>query len=91
MGLAASLASHPPKDTVGVDVETKIEIASPFAQRDGSVTLGVLLAAHPPEAGVVEVSPFSCQIAHNNGHIINRDAEEEILVPARNGNGHGGV
>ena len=31
MGLAASLASQPPKDTVGVDVETKIEIASPFA------------------------------------------------------------
>ncbi len=137
MGLAASLASHPPKDTVGVDVETKIEIASPFARtfwseppqfvhvdltehevdeerrmetfrglammqrldwhgmrasvqaavaRDGSVTLGDLLAKHPPEAGVVEVLGY-LQIARDDGHIISRDAEEEILVPARNGNG----
>lgn len=137
MGLAASLASQPPKDTVGVDVETKIEIASPFARtfwseprqfahvdltehevdeerrmetfrglammqrldwhgmrasvqaavaRDGSVTLGDLLATHPPEAGVIEVLGY-LQIARDDGHIISRDAEEEILVPARNGNG----
>jgi hypothetical protein len=120
-----------------VDVETKIEIASPFARtfwseppqfarvdltehevdeerrmetfrglammqrldwhgmrasvqtavaRDGSVTLGDLLAEHPPEAGVVEVLGY-LQIARDDGHIISRDAEEEILVPARNGNG----
>ena len=137
MGLAASLASNPPKDTVGVDVETTIEIASLFARtfwsepprfahvdltehevdeerrmeafrglammqrldwrgmrasvqtavaRDGSVTLGHLLAEHPPEAGVVEVLGY-LQIARDDGHIISRDAEEEILVPARNGNG----
>jgi hypothetical protein len=135
--LGASLASHPPKDTVGVDVETKIEIGSPFARtfwrapphfthvdltenevdeerrretfrglammqrldwhgmrasvqaavaRDGSVTLGDLLAKHPPEAGVIEVLGY-LQIARDDGHIINRDAEEQILVPARNGNG----
>jgi hypothetical protein len=136
MALSASLASHPPKDTVGVEVETKIEIASPFGRtfwseppqfahvdltehqadqerraeafralalmqrldwrgmrasvqaavaRDGSVTLGDLLAEHPPEAGVVEVLGY-LQIARDDGHIISRDAEEEILVPARNGN-----
>ena len=138
MGLAASLAPQPPKDAVGVDVETKIAIASSFARtfwsepphfahvdltehavdeerrreifrglammqrldwhgmrasvqaavaRDGSVTLGDLLAKHPPLAGVVEVLGY-LQIARDDGHIINRDAEEEILVPARNGNGH---
>jgi hypothetical protein len=27
------------------------------------------------------------QIASDDGHIINRDAEEEILVPAHNGDG----
>jgi hypothetical protein len=137
MGLAASLAPHPPKDTVGVDVETKIEIASPFGRtfwseppqfahvdlkehetdqerraeafralalmqrldwrgmrasvqaavaRAGSVTLGDLLAEHPPDAGVVEVLGY-LQIARDDGHIISRDAEEEILVPSRNGNG----
>ncbi|MEN6498098.1 MAG: DUF3375 domain-containing protein [Thermoguttaceae bacterium] len=135
-GLAASLAAAPPKDSVGVDVETKIEIASPFARtfwseppqfvqvdlteheadeerrmeafrglamlqrldwhgmrasvqaavaRAGTVTLGDLLAEHPPAAGVVEILGY-LQIARDDGHIINRDAEEEILVPARNGN-----
>jgi hypothetical protein len=137
MAIAASLASHPPKDTVGVDVETKIGLASPFTRtfwseppefahvdltehktdeqrraeafralalmqrlnwrgmrasvqaavaRNGSVTLGDLLAEYPPEAGVVEILGY-LQIARDDGHIINRDTEEDILVPARNGNG----
>ena len=137
MAIAASLASHPPKDTVGVEVETKIEIASSFTRtfwseppqfahvdltehktdeqrrteafralalmqrlnwhgmrasvqaaiaRNGSVTLGDLLAEYPPEAGVVEILGY-LQIARDDGHIISRDAEQEIVVPARNGNG----
>lgn len=137
MGLAASLAQQPPEDSVGVDVETKIEIASPFARtfwtepprfehvvlteheadeerrmeafralalmqrldwsgmrafvraavaREGSVTLGDLLDEHPPKAGVVEVLGY-LQIARDDGHIISRDAEEDILVPPRNENG----
>jgi hypothetical protein len=135
LGLAASLAPSSPLDGVGVEVETKIEIASPFGRtfwnepphfahvdlteheadkerrveafralammqrlnwrgmrasvqaavaRDGSVTLGDLLAEHPPEAGVVEVLGY-LQIARDDGHIISRDAEEEIRVPARKG------
>jgi hypothetical protein len=138
MGLAASLASHPPDDSVAVEVETKIAIASPFARtfwnepprfahvdltehegdserraeafralaqmerldwrgmratvqaavaRNGSVTLGNLLAEHPPEAGVVEVLGY-LQIARDDGHFISRDAEEEIQVPPRKGRGH---
>ncbi len=137
MGLAASMASQPPRDSVGVDVETKIDIASPFARtfwneppqfahvdlteceidedrrmeafrglammqrldwhgmrasvqavvaKEGSVTLGNLLTKHPPRAGVVELLGY-LQIASDDGHIINRDAEEEILVPAHNGDG----
>ena len=54
--------------------------------RDGIATLGDLLAEHPPEAGVVEVLGY-LQIARDDGHIISRDAQEEILVPSRNGNG----
>ncbi len=54
--------------------------------RDGSLTLGNLLAEHPPTAGVVEVLGY-LQIARDDGHIISRDANEEILVPPRNRNG----
>jgi len=136
MGIAASLASHPPKDSVGVEMETKIELASPFTRtfwseppqiehvdltehkpdeqqraeafralalmqglswgrmrasvqaaiaRNGSVTLGNLLAEHPPEIGVIEILGY-LQIACEDGHIINHDAKEDIVVPVRNGN-----
>lgn len=137
MSLAASLAPRPPVDTVGVEVETKVAIASPFQRTfwsepaqfvhvdlteyevdeerraeafrplammqhldwrgmrssvqaavaaRGSVTLGNLLTEHPPEAGTVEVLGY-LQIARDDGHIVSRDANEEILLPPRNGNG----
>ena len=131
VGLAASLDAAPPRETVGVEVETKIEMASPFSrsfwsqpprfavvdlterqsdeqrradafralaqmrrldwkrmrgriaealsQRD-DVTLGSLLAEHPPEAGLIEVLGY-LQIASDDGHLISRDATEEILLP----------
>ena len=52
----------------------------------GSLTLGDLLSEHPPEAGVIEVLGY-LQIARDDGHIISREAEETILLPANNGNG----
>jgi hypothetical protein len=52
----------------------------------GSVTLGELLAEHPPEAGVVEAVGY-LQIARDDGHNISRDAEEEIVLPCSRGPG----
>lgn len=134
---AASLASCPPKETVGLEVETKAAIASPFHRtfwtepaqfaqvdlteheadedrraeafralammrrldwrgmrasvqaavaRRGSLTLGDLLSEQPPEAGAIEVLGY-LQIARDDGHIISREAEETIPLPANNGNG----
>lgn len=48
--------------------------------RHGTVTLGCLLAEHPPEAGVVEVLAY-LQIAHDDGHIVSPAAEEQIVLP----------
>ena len=132
-GLAASLADDPPRSTVGLEVETKANIASPFARtfwseppqltsvdlteyvmdddrraeafrmlaamqrldwrrlrglvRDavaqhGTITLGSLLAEHPPEAGVVEVLAY-LQIACDEGHVVSREAVEEVRLPPR--------
>jgi hypothetical protein len=130
MGMAASLADNPPGDGVGVEVETKIGIASPLARSFWSkpqrfaaidltesnsdakqradafrtlaemqrldwrrmraciadavaakedVTLGDLLYENPPEAGVVEVLGY-LQLARDDGHIINSDATEDIVL-----------
>ena len=135
--LAASLAHNPPEDTVGLDIETKAAIASPFHRtfwsepaqftqvdltehevdedrrteafralammqrldwrgmratvqasitHNGSVTLRDLLTEHPPDAGAIEVLGY-LQIARDDGHVISREAEEEIVLPARNGDG----
>lgn len=135
LGWAACLATDPPRGTVGLTVETKVPMASPFARtfwsepprlaavsltehetdaerraeafrllaqmqrldwrrmrrqvqemiaRDGMATLGSLLAKHPSEAGVVEVLGY-LQIAHEDGHPISRDAEEEIVLPRGRG------
>ncbi len=131
-GLAASLADDPPRNTVGLEIETKANIASPFARtfwseaprltsvdlteyvmddnrraeafrmlaamqrldwrclrgvvhdavaQHGTITLGSLLAEHPPEAGVVEVLAY-IQIARDEGHIVSREAVEEVCLPA---------
>ena len=132
-GLAVSLADDPPRNTIGLEVETKANIASPFARtfwseparltsvdltehvmdderraeafrllasmqrldwrrlrflvRDavaehGTITLGTLLAEHPPEAGVVEVLAY-LQIARDDGHVISREAVEEVCLPPK--------
>ena len=129
--LAAAYANHPPRDQVQVEVDTKIEIASPFSRtfwveppkfekidltecvandskrleafkllaqmqrlewskmrdrvrsavkRQGSTTLATLLEEHPPQAGMIEVLGY-LQIAQDDGHLVSRDAEEEILLP----------
>lgn len=132
LGLAASLVADPPRGIVGVEVETKIPVSSPFSRTfwsdpprfakvdliehasdeerraeafrilaqmrrldwrkmrelvraavasAGNVTLGELLAEHPPEAGVIETLGY-LQIARDDGHLVSRDAFEEIIVPA---------
>lgn len=133
LGMAASLASDPPRDIVSVEVETKIGLVSPFARtfwsepsrfaavemsehafdedrraqafrvlaemqrldwrrmrdqvrlsvaRHGMVTLSRLLEEFPPDAGIVEVLGY-VQIAHDDGHIINGDAVEDIVVTSQ--------
>jgi hypothetical protein len=131
--LAASLSAAPPKDQVSIEVDTDVEITSPFSRtfwsepprfdrvdltehaadedrrweafralaqfqrldwrgmrgrvkeamdRNGSITLGGLLEEYPPDAGVVEVLGY-LQIARDDGHLIRRDAVEEIVLPPR--------
>lgn len=49
-------------------------------------TLGELLVLHPPEGGVVEVLGY-LQIARDDGHLVDRAADEEVVVPSGNGDG----
>lgn len=132
-GLFAAVAPHPPREQVGLEVETRLEIASPFSRtfwieppkftavdltehvgnadqkaeafrllarmhrldwrgmrgfvrdsvtRRGSATLKDLLTDHPPESGVVEVLGY-LQIAQDDGHIINTEGVEEVVLPAQ--------
>jgi hypothetical protein len=53
-------------------------------ENHGPVTLGELLAEYPPEAGVVEVVGY-LQIAHEDGHFVSPEAEEEILLESQKG------
>ncbi len=55
-------------------------IQSAAAER-GSVTLGELLDAQPPQSGVMEVLGY-VQIASDDDHIIDPDLPEEITIPA---------
>ncbi len=50
----------------------------------GSVTLATLLADYPPESGVIDLLGY-LQIASDEGHLISREATEEILLPRRRG------
>lgn len=52
----------------------------------GSVTLAELLAAHPPETGVLDLVAY-LQIAVDDGHLVSHEAVEEFVVPARAGDG----
>jgi hypothetical protein len=130
-GLAASLASDPPRDEVGLAVQVELDVESPFRRtfwtepprletidladfeadeeqrraafrqlaemhrldwrsmrnriramtsRTAGPTLGELLEAHPPQAGVIEVLGY-LQIARDDGHLVNSDARERVLVP----------
>jgi hypothetical protein len=47
---------------------------------DLAPTLGDLLSLHPPEAGVVEVIAY-VQIAAEDGHMIDPQATETVIVP----------
>ena len=128
LSLASAMASAPPRDSVGLELETKIEITSPFSRSfwmepprfealdlterendeeqraaafralaqmrrldwrrmrsciadavamDADVTLGRLLASHPPEAGVIEVLGY-LQIARDDGHLVSLDAKKRL-------------
>lgn len=50
----------------------------------GSLTLRELLDQHPPESGVIDVVGY-LQIACDDGHLVRRDATEEIVLPPNNG------
>ena len=54
------------------------------AGRSGGCTLGDVLDIHPPDAGVIEVLGY-VQIACDDGHIVQRDAEEQVVIPSRDG------
>jgi len=44
-------------------------------------TLARILDDHPPQSGIAEVLGY-LQIAHDDGHYISIEAEEEIVIPA---------
>ncbi len=50
-----------------------------IVKQKSAPTLGNLLAAHPPEAGVIEVLGY-LQIARDDGHLVNPDARETVIV-----------
>lgn len=130
-GLAAAAAGAPPRESVGLEVETGVDLHWPMARsfwsasprfasvnlaehavdddrrrevfralarferldwpmmrrrvraavsRHGSATLRGVLGEYPPTAGVVEVLGY-LQIARDDGHLLRRDAVEEILLP----------
>ena len=47
----------------------------------GAVTLGELLDAAPPQSGVMDVLGY-IQIATDDGHVINHDLPQEIVIPS---------
>jgi hypothetical protein len=47
----------------------------------GAGTLAELLDAFPPDGGVIEVLGY-LQIAHDDGHLVNRRTTQEVVVPA---------
>lgn len=134
-GFAVAVAECPPRDSVGLEVDSAIGILSPFARTFWSepprfepvdlsehvvndaerlelfgqlarlhridwslmrsqirralaggrhVTLRRLLEEYPPGSGVVEVLGY-VQIASEDGHLIDGDAREEIVLTAGNG------
>jgi hypothetical protein len=46
----------------------------------GAPTLGQVLEAHPPDGGVIEVLGY-LQIARDDGHLVNRTATQDVVVP----------
>jgi hypothetical protein len=50
--------------------------------RHRTATLASILAAHPPESGIVEVLGY-VQIASDDGHLIEPELIDEIVLPAR--------
>ena len=49
-------------------------------------TLGRILNDHPPESGIVEIMGY-IQIAHDDGHYISIEAQEQIVIPRQTGEG----
>jgi hypothetical protein len=131
-GLAAAMATNPPRDEVAIEVDDAIALQSPVSrqfwteptefeaidlteqmsdvdQRDemfreftklhridframrsqiheatltgGGVTLGELLDAAPPQSGVMDVLGY-LQIAADDGHIIDHDLPQEVVIPS---------
>jgi len=46
-----------------------------------AVTLGELLDAEPPQSGIMDVLGY-IQIATEDGHIIDHDLPQEIVIPS---------
>ncbi len=49
-------------------------------RKRGSVTLGEILEEWPPQSGVMDVLGY-LQIASEDGHVVDRDLPEEIVIP----------
>ncbi len=58
-------------------------VAELVAER-GEVTLAALLAAYPPESGVIDILGY-LQIAADDGHAISHEAVETFMLPASQG------
>jgi hypothetical protein len=50
-----------------------------IARRDGSATLRQIVEEYPPAAGVVELLGY-LQIARDDGHVVSREHQEEIVL-----------
>jgi hypothetical protein len=49
------------------------------ADREGSATIGQIIASHPPRVGVVELLAY-LQIARDDGHLISRQNAEQVCI-----------
>ncbi|MEQ9410887.1 MAG: DUF3375 domain-containing protein [Fuerstiella sp.] len=63
-----------------IDFRAMRSLIHAAAQNRGSVTLGEILEANPPKSGVMDVLGY-LQIASDDGHLIDRDLPEQVVIP----------